>query len=197
MKDCAWSFEDLEDAMDQLRKVGVRDVPNRGARTLGLMPTWQDSGLGDLSAGELQGVIGLWCAGDDKRFPMPGQLLSLLAADRKSRRRATEAAHGGQVPEEVRAAAGEFIGWAARVFGREMVKDRQRFRDFIVACDRPGHGGEIPHRLLAMGYTVELQVPRHRTPEGVGLEWCGDLLDRPFAPGGRLFRQTLKSAVKR
>lgn len=170
-KDCAWSVADLEDAMDQLRKAQVRDVPQRGARTLGLMPSWQASGLGELSAAELQGVCGLWCAGSDKRFPMPGQLLVLLAADRKSRRRGVEAAHGGQVPDSVKAESGEFRGWVDRVFGREWIQDGRRYREFVTASDFHGHSTEIPQRWQAMGYTVELRVPPNRCPDAVGLEW--------------------------
>lgn len=185
----SWTPADLVNALHRLNAAGVRDVPTDFAGALRLAPVWREHPqIVDLDGEALVRAVDVWIAAQSSpkglRMPTPAMLSAAMADRTRASRRQEEAKHGGQVPDAVKVARGQFAGWVSRVFGRERVQGGRRWREYITACDYPGHNQEIPPRFVAMGYTIELPVPANRSPDKVGLDWR-NAFERDYSDFGK------------
>lgn len=179
MSDQAFDLSAMIDALERLVRAGVPNVDRSPSAAMRLMVEWKrNERMATLTAEQLARCVDAWIAAQSSprsaRMPTPAMLLQARAEEYRGQQRVEQARHGGQVPDAVRSERGEFTGWVTRVFGREWTQGGRWYREFITAFDHPGHSAEIPRRLFEAGYTVELPVPPHRSPEGVGLAWRGD-----------------------
>lgn len=173
------------DACHRLRTQQVRGVPTDARGQALLLSDWRSwEPTRDLERAELLALIDAHTAKGGKYMPTAHDFATLAAEARKVQRReaAIEQPSGEEGASARQAATFEDV-----VFGREWTQDGRRYRQYTIATRVGGYTGKHGPGMMSLargdqGWRLleeEMKANRGRSPDSIGLEWCGKMLFRP------------------
>lgn len=173
------------DACHRLRTQQVRGVPADARGHALLLADWRSwEPTRDLERAELLALIDAHTAKGGRFMPSAHDFATLAAEARKVQRReaAIEQPSGADGANARQAATFEDV-----VYGREWAQNGRRYRQYMTAARVGGYTGKHGPGMVALARELdgwrlleeEMRDGKGRSPDSIGLGWCGDMLFRP------------------